>query len=284
MKPGYKTILVHYDSTVRAERRLRAGARLADAFDAHLVAVYSIMSPLYSEPFVADGGAFVAQELLRFQERKDVDARAAFERVAPALGRQVEWRAEPGDPASVVNERGRYADLIVLGQYDEDTANDVTPDFIGRVIMGSGRPVLVVPRAGEVPASLGQRVMVCWNASREAARAVSSALPMLRQAPTVHVTAFGPRGARPGPGGALDAVGADIGAFLARHGIEAVVTGGVASKDVDIGTQILSRADECGSDLIVMGGYGHSRAYEFVMGGATRTLLESMTIPVLFAH
>jgi nucleotide-binding universal stress UspA family protein len=280
MRPGYKTILVHFDSTDRAERRLRVGASLADEFEAHLVAVYSIMSPLYSEPFVADGGAFVAQELLRFQERKDAEARAAFDRIAPSFGRQIEWRAAAGDPASVVNEHARYADLVVLGQYDEDAANDVTADFIGRVIMGSGRPVLVVPYTGEVKTPVGMRPMVAWNASREAARAVSSALPLLRRATEVQVTTFNARAGRDGHG---DVPGADIATFLARHGVNANVSG-TTSKDVDIGNQILSRADDFQADLIVMGGYGHSRAYEFVMGGATRTLLEAMTVPVLFAH
>jgi nucleotide-binding universal stress UspA family protein len=279
MSFGYKTILAHFDSTERAGARLRAAGKIADDFDAHLAAVYSIMSPLYSEPFVADGGAFVAQELLRFQEKKDAEARAAFDKVVPSLGRQVEWRAEAGDPASVVNEHGRYADLIVVGQYDDDSGNDTTPDFIGRVIMGSGRPVLVVPYTGEFP-TIGRRPMVSWNASREAGRAVSSAMPLLRRADEVQVTTFNARGGRGGHG---DVPGADIAAFLARHGVKANVSGST-SKEVDIGNQILSRADDFNADLIVMGGYGHSRAYEFVMGGATRTLLESMTVPVLFAH
>ena len=279
MSFGYKTILAHFDSTERAGARLEAAASIANDFDAHLVAVYSIMSPLYSEPFVADGGAFVAQELLRFQERKDAEARAAFDKLVPTLGRQVEWRSEAGDPATVLNEHGRYADLIVVGQYDEDHPNDTTPDFIGRVIMGSGRPVLVIPYTG-ASASIGKRVMVSWNASREAARAVSSSLPLLRRAQDVQVTTFN---ARAGRGGHGDVPGADIATFLARHGVKANVSGST-SKDVDIGSMILSRADDFQSDLIVMGGYGHSRAFEFVMGGATRTLLESMTVPVLFAH
>jgi nucleotide-binding universal stress UspA family protein len=279
MSLGYKTILAHFDSTERADRRLRAAAALAEDFDAHLAAVYSIMSPLYSEPFVADGGAFVAQELLRFQERKDAEARAAFDKVAPSLPRPCEWRAAAGDPASVVNEHARYADLVVLGQYDDDAANDVTPDFIGRVIMGSGRPVLVLPYTGEAK-PIGRRPMVAWNASREAARAVSSSMPLLRRADEVQVTTFNARGGRGGHG---DVPGADIAAYLARHGVKANVSG-TSAKDVDIGNQILSRADDFQADLIVAGGYGHSRAYEFVMGGATRTLLESMTVPVLFAH
>lgn len=279
MKHGYKTILAHFDSTPASAKRLRVAALLAVQFEAHLVAVYSIVSPLYSEPFVADGGAFVAQELLRFQERKDAEARAAFDAVAPGLPVAAEWRTDAGDPATVVNEHGRYADLIVVGQYNEDAANDVTPDFIGRVIMGSGRPVLVVPYAGEVE-HVGERPMVAWNASREAARAVSSSMPLLRDAKEVQVTTFN---ARSGRGGHGDIPGADIALYLARHGVKANVSG-TGSKEVDVGSQILSRADDFQADLIVMGGYGHSRAYEFVMGGATRTLLESMTVPVLFAH
>lgn len=279
MSFGYKTLLAHFDSTERAATRLRMAAGLAQDFDAHLAAVYSIMSPLYSEPFVADGGAFVAQELLRFQERKDQEARAAFDQVVPSLGRPVEWRAESGDPATVVNEQARYADLVILGQYDDSQQNDTTPDFIGRVIMGAGRPVLVIPYAGEFE-TIGRRPMVAWNASREAARAVSSSMPLLRRADEVQVTTFN---ARAGRGGHGDVPGADIATFLARHGVKANVSGST-SKDVDIGNQILSRADDFQADLIVMGGYGHSRAFEFVMGGATRTLLESMTVPVLFAH
>lgn len=279
MSFGYKTVLTHFDSTERAGRRLELAARIAQAHEAHLVAVYSIMSALYSEPFVADGGAFVAQELLRFQEKKDAAAREAFDRIAPSIDRPVEWRAESGDPATVVNEHARYADLVVLGQFDDDAANDVTPDFIGRVIMGSGRPVLVVPYTGEFP-TLGKRTMLAWNASREAARAVSSAMPLLRAADEVQVTTFN---ARSGRGGHGDVPGADIATYLARHGVRATVSGST-SREVDIGNQILSRANDFNADLIVMGGYGHSRAFEFVMGGATRTLLESMTVPVLFAH
>jgi len=282
MTIGYKTILAHHDSTERAGRRLQAASRLAASFEAHLIAVYGVMSPLYSEPFVADGGAFVAQELLRFQERKDAEARTAFERLAPTLACPVEWRAAVGDPATVVNEHGRYADLIVLGQYDDDQPNDVTPDFVGRVIMGSGRPVLVIPYAGEFP-TIGERPMVAWNASREAARAVASALPLLRRASEVQVTTFDPKPGRGGRSAPAGTQGAEIAAYLARQNVKATVSAS-GTPDVDIGSQILSRAAEARADLIVMGGYGHSRAYEFVMGGATRTLLESMTVPVLFAH
>jgi nucleotide-binding universal stress UspA family protein len=278
MSYDYKTLLVHVDATERATARVRAASLLGQRFDAHVAAVYSVASPLYSEPFVADGGAFVAQELLRFQEKKDEQARASFERLAPSLGAPVEWRSDAGDPAAVVCEHARYADLVVVGQYEEDQANDVTPDFVGRVILGSGRPVLVVPYAGTV-STIGQRIMIAWNARREAGRAITDALPLLRQAEDVQITTFN---AKPGDADG-DVPGAEVAAYLARHGVRATVSG-ACSKELGVGQQILSRADEFGSDLIVMGGYGHSRAFEYVMGGVTRSMLSSMTVPVLFSH
>lgn len=279
MSHGYKTILVHYDSTPRAVKRLTLASLIADEFAAHLVAANSIVSPLYSEPFVADGGAFVAQELLRFQELKEAGAKTRFEQTIASLGRRVEWRTSVGDPAAVINEQARYADLVVLGQYDRNDLNDVTPDFIGRVLMHSGRPVLVLPFAGEFTA-MPSRPMIAWNASREAAHAVTEALPLLKRAKEVQIAVFN---ARAGRGGHGDIPGADLATFLARHGVTSTVSASGVS-DLDTGNQILSRAADFQSDLIVMGGYGHSRAYEFVVGGSTRTLLETMTVPVLLSH
>lgn len=279
MSFGYRTLLTHFDTTPRSSKRLMLASSLAESFEAHLTAIYSVMSPLYTEPFVSDGGAFIAQELIRLQQRKDSEARARFDEVSRQSGRPIEWCQADGNPAAVVNEYGRCADLIVLGQYDPDQANDITPDFIGRVILGSGRPVLVVPYAGDFQ-SIGKRPMVAWNGGREAARAISAAMPLLRRAEMVQVNAFDVRSNRGAQG---DLPGADIATYLSRHGVKANVSTSTG-RDVDIGNQMLSRAEDENIDLIVMGGYGHSRAFEFIMGGTTRTLLESMTVPVLFAH
>jgi len=279
MSFGYRTLITHFDTTPRAGRRLTLAAHLAESFEAHLSAIYCVMSPLYTEPFVSDGGAFIAQELIRFQDRKDDEARARFDDISRQTARPIEWCHANGDPASVVNEYGRCADLIVLGQYDPDQANDTTPDFIGRVILGSGRPVLVVPYAGDFK-TIGKRPMVAWNGGREAARAVSAAMPLLRRADMVQINAFDVRSSRGARG---DLPGADLATFLSRHGVKANVSTSTGH-DVDVGNQMLSRAEDENIDLIVMGGYGHSRAFEFIMGGTTRTLLESMTVPVLFAH
>jgi nucleotide-binding universal stress UspA family protein len=138
--------------------------------------------------------------------------------------------------------------------------------------------VLLVPYAGRFP-DAGKRVLVAWNASAEASRAIADALPLLARAESVNVIVFetgkaGDHGEEPG---------ADAALYLARHGVKATVSR-YGSPDIDIGSQILSRAADMTADLIVMGAYGHSRMRELVLGGATRTILESMTAPVLMSR
>ena len=145
--------------------------------------------------------------------------------------------------------------------------------------MTSGRPVLAVPYAGDFPV-VGERVLVAWNASREAARAVNDALPLLAQAKMVTVLAVNPRFGIRGHG---DVPAADIALHLARHGVKAEAAH-TASGDIADSQALLSYAADISADLIVAGAYGHSRAREVIFGGMTRTLLREMTVPVLFSH
>jgi nucleotide-binding universal stress UspA family protein len=279
MIDAYKTLLVHHDSTPRAEARLRLAARIASSFEAHLQTTYTVISAMLMEPFVVDGGAYVAQELIQFQDRRNREARTRFETVAASLPVVPQWQTGEGDPVSVMVQHSRYADLIVLGQHIAGQSNDTPPEFVARVVLGAACPVLVVPYVGHFE-TVGQRPMLAWNATRESARAATSALPFLRRAPEVQVVSFD---ARPGQGGHGDLPGADVATWLARHGVRPTVST-TRAHEVDAGNQLLSRAADDAVDLIVMGGYGHSRAFEFVMGGATRTVLSAMTVPVLFAH
>lgn len=279
MTHGYKTLLVHFDTTPRAEVRLRLAARLAADFEAHLQVSYSVLSPMYAEPFMADGGAYLSQELVKLQARRDREVREHFEKIASSLPVKAEWLVGEGDPVGAMLQHSRYADLMVVGQHIVGQSNDTTPEFVPRLVLGAACPVLVVPYAGS-HAEVGHRPMLAWNASRESARAAHAALPLLQRAEAVQVVSFD---ARPGQGGHGDLPGADVATWLSRHGVKAT-TSTTRAHDVDAGNQILSRAADDNADLIVMGGYGHSRAFEFVMGGATRTVLQAMTVPVLFAH
>ena len=139
--------------------------------------------------------------------------------------------------------------------------------------------MLVIPYAGEFE-GIGANVLVAWNASRESTRAVTDALPLLARAKSVAVLVVDPEEAGGKHG---DSPGADIALHLARHGVNAKAYP-TPSGGVEVGDVILSRASDIGADLIVMGAWGRSRARELVMGGATRSLLERMTVPVLLSH
>jgi nucleotide-binding universal stress UspA family protein len=174
----------------------------------------------------------------------------------------------------------RYADLTILGQLDPDRGETEwirpRPERVG---LAAGRPVLVIPYAGHFE-NLGRRVVIAWNATREAARAVADAMPLLASAELVTVLTIDPR---EGPDAHGEVPGADIAAHLALHGVTAQIERTV-SGGLPVGEVLLSRIADLGADLLVMGLYGHSRARELLLGGATRTLLRSMTLPVLMSH
>jgi nucleotide-binding universal stress UspA family protein len=279
---AYRTIVVHLDDAGkhRAER-LDVAFGLAASFDAHLVGLYAPGLADVPSAAIAEAGAIEG----RLGARRTRQAAAKAEREFRAAAKRcamdkTEWRASKDDALCALRLSGRYADLIVLGQQDPDSREPYEPlsSFAGDVVLAAGRPVLFVPYAGHFPA-IGGRVLVAWNASREATRAVSDALPLLERAQHVEIVAFDPeRGSDHG-----EVRSADIALYLSRHGVKAIAAeqGGTS---IEIGAQILSRAADIGADLIVMGGYGHSPFRERVLGGATRTLLESMTVPVLMSH
>ena len=281
-----KDLLVHVDGTRGHEARLWIAAELARRSEAHLSGLF-VIEPVNLAGSFSPAGADVAQaEVLQvIQERHEKARRALAERLGATFRARIddagvlgEWRVVQGDPGERVTLHGRYADLVIVGQSDPDA-----PSFGSAVpeeaLLGCGRPVLVVPYIGAERA-VGERVLVAWNASREAARAVNDAIPIIAPGGRVTVLAINP--AR-GIAGESDLPAADIAHHLARHGIRAEASHTVAD-DVGVGDIILSRAADIGADLIVMGGYGHSRAREFVLGGATRALLGHMTVPVLFSH
>ncbi|HZQ74168.1 MAG TPA: universal stress protein [Burkholderiales bacterium] len=278
---SYKTIVVHLDNARRRAETLNLALGLAGAFDGHLVALYAPGLPRISAASLGEGSSVVRElELQRMREAAEQCERECRDALRSRGGEKTEWRYAKGDALAAIRLSARYADLVVMGQPDryEDDINEPHAAFPGDVVMSVGRPVLFVPYAGRF-ASVGARVLLAWNASREAARAVSDALPFLARAKRVEVVAFDPE-RNPDHG---QVPGADIALYLARHGVKASAAQQTGTR-IDIGAQILSRAADIEADLIVMGAYGHSRFRELVLGGATRTVLESMTVPVLMSH
>jgi nucleotide-binding universal stress UspA family protein len=274
-----RDLLVHIDQTQAAQMRLEAGLKLAERFGAHLTALY-----LAAEPFMRSASGFhlpadVVREHLRHTEAEAEPVFAAATRAADQRGVELETRLETGSLDRLPAILARNADLVVVGEpRPEESGVDETA-LVEAAFMDTGRPALVVPHVGARALPPG-RILVAWDGSREAARAVHDALPLLRQAEEVVILIvdagkLGPRfGAQPGAG---------ILTHLGRHGVTARVKA-VESGGAAIAGLILVQAAEEKADLLVMGGYGHSRLREMILGGVTRHMLERMSVPVLFAH
>jgi nucleotide-binding universal stress UspA family protein len=275
----YKTILVHLDHRPRSAERLGLAGSLADEFGAHLIGLFAPGVPRLPSYAQAEGGPLLRELLDRRNAEIQHDAERRFRDIAQRHGdERSEWRASLADPAAAVQLSARYADLVVAGQPEAEDEGDLR-GLADELVFSAGRPVLFVPYAGRFPA-LGKRVLVAWDTGREAARAVTDALPLLQRAEAVEVCAFDPERGRRGHG---ELPGADIGLYLARHGVKVTVARQSGAR-YDVGSQILSRAADVGADLVVMGAYGHARVRELVLGGVTRTMLEAMTVPVLMSH
>jgi nucleotide-binding universal stress UspA family protein len=278
---SYKDLLVHVDDTRSCAARVQAAIELAVTHEAHLIGVYIVAEP---SPAAFVSG-YVPPELMdTLQQHARERAEAALTRFTEVASRnQISYetridRVLYTAVADALSTNARYADLAIVGQADPDDAEG--PSYLPEeVTLASGRPTLVIPYIGPAK-TLGQRVTVAWNASREAARAVNDALPLLERAQGVDVVAVNPSDA---PFGHGEEPGADIALHLARHGIEVEVQR-IEARDLDVANTILSHIADRGSDLLVMGAYGHSRLRELVLGGVTRTILREMTVPVLMAH
>lgn len=276
---GYKTILVHCDATRGAAGRIRIAVDVARQHGAYLIGLH-VRQP-FQAPMFTDASAAMDALYASYEETYRADEAAAsaiFQDLAGGAGGSSEWRTVSGMADECLIEAGRYADLIVLGQYDPEALPATTSsDLVERVAMATERPTLIVPHIG-VTKPPGGNIMICWNDSREAVRATTAALPILKAAVKVTLLMIDPQKTS-----AAGEPGTDIAQWLSRHGVKAVLQHD-STEGSDVGGVILSRAADRDIDLIVMGIYGHSRVREMVLGGASRTLLASMTVPLLVAH
>ena len=277
---SYKTILVHCDASRSVGARLAAAADVAQRFEARLVGLHA-REPFEVVSFV-DGGMAIGSLMEAYQagcEAAEKTAASAYGKATKGRNFPSEWRVTEAFSEDALAVNARYADLLVVGQADPDDPAGGRNDLPEAMAFATGRPVLVVPQIG-ASSTVGKTVMLCWNASRECARAAADALPFLQAAEKVIVLVVDPEVSAVGHG---QEPGADVALWLARHGVKVTVQRDVAA-DAQVGEVILSRAADHGVDLIVMGIYGHSRLREMMLGGASRTLLSSMTVPVLMSH
>lgn len=273
-----KNLMVLVDPSKHARARIDYAASLADRFDAHLIGQY-VKHPSPVPAFVM---AQIPPEARQIHEQSmDTLAEgchAVFDERMQAAGRydRSEWRVARGAPTAAAALLSRYADLLIVGQRDPDedaVEGMVDPD---ELVLSSGRPVLFMPYAYRGD-TFCERALIAWNASREAARAVADAMPILERCRHVTVLCVNP------PPELGDDPGADIALHLARHDIEAEASH-IFARDIDPADALLSRASDLAADMIVMGAYGRPRLRELVLGGVTRRLTRHMTVPVLMSH
>jgi nucleotide-binding universal stress UspA family protein len=277
---AYKTILVHLNNEERAARLIGAAMQLALPADSHLTGLFVVpaappsLLPMFAGSAIK--GAFDAYRKTGIGIRKALDDATAGQPVV------AEWRLyeaqRPGYIEAVLTH-ARTADLVVTPQKGSDWDYADMFDIPDWLAMESGRPVLVVPTAGDMNA-IGERVLVAWNNSRESARAVFDALPVLARAKEVTVLVVEEADK---PETKSDLASAEICATLARHGVK-VTAQQVKPARGDAGVELLAQVAAHKCDLLVMGCYGRSRFREYVLGGATRHVLHNVTVPVLMGH
>lgn len=252
---------------------------VAAALDAHLTGIAFVYDPIV--PVAATG--YIPSDVIEAQRSASQQAaKTALDRFSAAAARAGISADATGLPASFggagdqFGQIGRRFDLAIVGQAEPDK-NSVDEVIAESALFESGRPVIMVPYIQKTPLKL-DRVMLCWDGSRAATRAIADAMPLLEHASQVEVVVVA------NDRGKQDEIpGADIGQHLARHGLKVNVAR-FSAGGIDVADALLSHAADSGADLIVMGGYGHSRLREFVLGGVTRSMLRSMTAPVLMSH
>jgi nucleotide-binding universal stress UspA family protein len=273
-----KDIVLNLPSGTARDVASEFSISVAKLFEAHLSAV----AFAYDPPAVAMGYDGVTPTLIdtwRAEYRAEAErAQAAFDERVRKEGIIADSRVLFDDVASCArtfSEIARNYDLSIVGQAEPD---DDIPEtlMIEAALFESGRPVMIVPYIQKTGLTL-DRAMICWDNSRNAARAVNDAMPFLKRAAHIDIVTIERKEQ-------LEELrGAQIAEHLARHKLKVDVKA-IVAPDSDAANVILSQAADSGTDLIVMGGYGHTRFREFVLGGATRGILEAMTVPVLMSH
>ncbi len=274
---AYQEMLVHLDESRNCPARLTAAVNLAQALGARLTGLSIMPSPeLLVKTSASVTPESIAAERQAAKDRAD-QQQELFKQAVESVRLNSEWRCVTGEPSHQVNYHARFHDLVIIGQTDRQDPDSLDGGFVNHVVLGTGRPVLLIPYIGPRP-SLGQRVLVAWNGSKEAARAVFDALPLLDKAQQVMLLTIATES-----GAEAESSGGELCHYLSRRGIAATAVH-LPAGDIEVGDLLLDRAADEDFDLIVMGAYGHARLREIILGGATRHLLEHMTVPVLLSH
>ena len=274
-----KDIIVNLSVTKEGSIVGKYAVSVAAALEAHLTGIAFIYDPVVP----ISGAGYIPAEVIETQRDDNESAAEAAIKIFSAATDQAGISAEPLiTSASLAGAGDKFArmarrfDLAIVGQAEPEISS-MEQIIAETTLFESGRPLMMVPYIQKAPFK-AENVMICWDGSRTAARAVADAIPIIRNSGRVEIVMVA------NERGKQDEIdGADIGQHLARHGLKVNVHR-ISSAGIDVGDALLSHAADSGADFMVMGGYGHSRLREFVLGGVTRSIFESMTVPVLISH
>jgi nucleotide-binding universal stress UspA family protein len=277
---AYKEILVIFENSASAAQRVAPAAAIAAAFGARLTGFFATGYPISTAYGDLSGAPQLIEAYMEAQRAEAGAAETAFRQALAAAKLTGEWVYREAEATGSAVALAALHDLVVIGQPNPDSALGgafgLSPE---EIVLAAGRPVLVVPYAGNF-AALGKHVLVGWNRRREAVRALYDALPLLERAEAVIVIEVDPDE----PLLSEPVVSAaDLAAALTRRGIRAAGETQTAG-DLNVDDLLLSRAADLGADLLVMGAYGHSRLREYVLGGVSCGVFRQMTLPVLMSH
>jgi nucleotide-binding universal stress UspA family protein len=261
-------ILLHLDQSKSCPTRLAVAIALAKRCGARLTGLY-VVTHQYYQP--RQGKAEAAAAALRKNFEEQVE-RAGIE----GRWQYIDWSVIGVGPTEIINNHAHYTDLVIVGQASPGESPSDLPE---RVVLGAGRPVLIVPYSGTFQ-TVGERVLVAWKAGRESTRAVNDALPLLKKAQRVDVLAINSAETY---GDDSESLCADICQHLQRHGVKATPDRMVVS-NTPVGDALLNRTCEEGYDLLVMGAYAHTPQGKMTLGAVAGQLLKQMTVPVLMSH
>jgi nucleotide-binding universal stress UspA family protein len=281
-------IVVVLDGSAASETRLAVALALARQHNAHLTGLSALALLMLARPAAHPRSyperdmplAPSALDLSEVTTEKAERIEAAFRQRLRLSGVQGDWRLVSDRISEAVAHHARHADLIILGQLDPNHPPlPASRQLLEDVLLTSGRPILVIPYIGRVE-TFGTNILIAWNNSREAARAVHDAIPLLAKATSITILAVTP-GGRKAP--TDDAALADLILHLARHGISATAAQTVAV-DTSVSDALLSYASDVNADVLVAGSYGHSRMRKWTLGSTTLNLLQRLTLPALMSH
>lgn len=274
-----KNILVHIDHSAACVLRVNAAIDLAKTNDARLSALFVIPDYFVPSYVEAQISADIISQISDQAIARAKETQSKIKAQVKEAGFEVECYIEEGNIVAILSDYARYADLVVLGQSQPDDPDNISEGLADHLVIEGGAPCLVIPYIGGRQ-TLGKRILVAWNESRESARALRDSLPLLQQAEQVSVLLIKHKSHHEDHTAMQEKV---ILGYLANHGISGKISLCI-DNHLDPGNTLLAQASDNDCDLIVMGAYGHSRLREMVLGGVTRHLLKEMTVPVFISH